>query len=416
MKLFFFLLWLAVLLARLALRRLNLRHLSDCHDVVPEGFEGVIDVATLRRAADYTLALNRLGLAELLAGQLLLGGFFFAGWLAAYDRWVGALGWTFIWQGLVFFLGLALLNWAASIPFDLYHRFRLEKRFGFNTMTLALWAADQLKGLVISGILLGLLLAGAFTLVEHSPDWWWLWVWGFFVLVSLVLMYLSPVLIEPWFFKFSAVARDGLEAEIRALMQQAKLPVSRVLQVDASRRSRHSNAYFTGIGRVKRIVLFDTLLEQMENREILAVLAHEAGHWKKKHVLKRMLLSQGAALLACLAAFLLLRRGVAGPWLNLPHLSFFAEVTILAFLGGLLGFLLTPLGSWLSRRDEWQADRFALRLLGEGRPLASALIKLSRENLANLHPHPWYAWFYYSHPPVTERVAFLHNPLRGRGA
>jgi STE24 endopeptidase len=192
-------------------------------------------------------------------------------------------------------------------------------------------------------------------------------------------------------------------------MEKAGLRVDNVFQVDASKRSRHSNAYFSGIGRVKRIVLFDTLLESMSRREILAVLAHEVGHWKKKHVLKRIILTEIVALGAIFLAYKLL------VWEHLPGLigleqgSFYVRVIILGFLGSLLMFPLTPALSFLSRKHEWQADRFARELTGRPLDLADALIKLSKENLANLHPHPLYAAFYYSHPPVVERVRRLQK-------
>jgi STE24 endopeptidase len=194
-------------------------------------------------------------------------------------------------------------------------------------------------------------------------------------------------------------------------MERAGLKVSRVFQVDASRRSRHSNAYFTGIGRVKRIVLFDTLIEQMSHDEILAVLAHEVGHWKKRHVLKGIVLSEGLALIGLFLAYKLVS------WDGLPRLtglsaaSFYARALILGFIGSLAAFPLTPLFSYVSRRYEGEADRFASELTRRPEAMASALVKLSSENLSNLHPHPLYAKFYYSHPPVVERI----RSLKGRG-
>ncbi len=190
-------------------------------------------------------------------------------------------------------------------------------------------------------------------------------------------------------------------------MERAGLRVSRVFQVDASRRSRHSNAYFTGIGRVKRIVLFDTLIAQMTHDEILAVLAHEAGHWKKRHVLKRLAMSEAVAFIGLFIAFFLTGWGGLPRMIGLEEASFSARMVVIGFLGSLVLFPLTPLFSYLSRRDEREADRFASEVGGHPSAMASALVKLSRENLSNLHPHPWYASFYYSHPPVVERIREL---------
>jgi STE24 endopeptidase len=314
--------------------------------------------------------------------------------------------------GLLFFLFLTLAQTLLDIPFSLYNTFRIENRYGFNTTTKGLWLADLLKSTAITMLLLSLLVSGAFTSIRWSPGFWWLWVWGFFAAVTIFLIYIAPYVIEPLFFKFSPVEEEGLEEEIRVMMEKTGVKVSRVMQVDASRRSRHSNAYFTGIGRVKRIVLFDTLLTQMNHREILAILAHELGHWKKGHILKRLILTETGGLLALYVAFRLLQWGGLPGLIGLTQSSFPAQLVILMFLGSLVAFPFTPLSSWLSRRHERQADLFACELSGAPDALAAALIKLSGENLANLHPHPIYAKFYYSHPPVVERVRRLWQNVK----
>lgn len=399
--------YLLMLAARHLLRWLNLRHLRRHAGTVPAGFEQAIDSGMLEKAALYTLARGRLEAIQSLAGSLVLLLLLFGGLLSLYDRWIVSLCDSFLLRGLLFFGGLFLMTGLLDIPFSLYRNFRLEARFGFNTLTFRLWLADLFKATTLSTLVAGLLTAGALTLVRLSPGWWWLWVWGFFALVTLFLIYLSPYVIEPLFFKFEPIRREELNKKIRALMEKAGLLVERVQQVDASRRSRHSNAYFTGIGKVKRIVLFDTLLEQMADEEVLAVLAHEAGHWKKGHVWKRLAVMEGGSLAAFYVAFRLLQWGGLPGLLGLAELSFYSQVVILAFLGALASFPLTPLFSWLSRQAERQADRFADGLTDAPQHLAAALVKLARENLANLHPHPLYAWFYYSHPPVVERVRKL---------
>lgn len=400
-----------VLCVEYVLDALNLRHLRRHGQEVPAEFAGHVDAALLARTSAYTLARDRLALCESLLGNLLLGIFLFGGLLGLYDRWIAGFSDSFILSGLLFFFGLGLARGLLDVPFSLYRHFVVEERFGFNTLTWRLWLADLLKGTLISLILSGLLLSGALWLVQADPQHWWLWVWAFLALFSLFLMYLSPYVIEPLFFKFAPIRVEGLEERIRALMEKAGLRVSRVFQVDASRRSRHSNAYFTGIGRVKRIVLFDTLLAQMDQDEILAVLAHEVGHWKKRHVLKRLLWAQVLILGGLFLAHRLMAAEVLPGLLGLEQASFFAQLMILSLLASLTGFVLTPLASWVSRRDEYQADRFACELGGDPRALASALVKLSRENLANLHPHPWYAAFHYSHPPVVERIRKLREGI-----
>lgn len=409
MTLTLLLFWLATIAVGLGLRYLNLRHLKAHGGAVPAGFEDQIDGATLQRAVDYTLARSRFGLVESLFEDVLLFLFYFGGLLPLYDRWVVGVTGSYLGDGVLFFLGLVLIQTILGIPFGLWRTFRLEARFGFTTSGLGLWLADLVKSLLISGMLLGGLTAGALALVRARPADWWLWVWLLLVGVAVLLLYLSPVVIEPLFFKFTPVRREGLEAGIQELAATAGLKVSAVRQVDASRRSRHSNAYFTGIGRVKRIVLFDTLLEKLEDGEILAVLAHEIGHWHHGHVRRRLIGTALLALAGCCWAWLLLA------WSGLPRLfglgevSFYGRVTLVFFLAGLARFCFVPLLSSSARRHERQADRYAAAISGRPEALASALVKLSRDNLSNLHPHPWYSAWYDSHPPVVRRVARLKD-------
>ncbi len=400
-------LYLLVLAAGYALQLLNLRHLKRHGDRVPPGFEGAVDRQDLARISAYTVALNRVGLAESVVDSLLLLLFVFGGWLPLYDQWIASLSGSFVLSGILFAFGLQLAKGVVAIPFSLYRNFVVENRYGFNTMTIGLWLADLGRGLLVSSILLGLLLGAGFWVVQASPDLWWFWGWGCFAAFTLLVMYLSPYLIEPLFFKFEPIRQRSLEESIRDLMQRAGLQVSRVFQVDASRRSRHSNAYFTGIGRVKRIVLFDTLIEQMGASEILAILAHEVGHWKKRHIFKRLVRVECAALAGLYLAYGLIEWGGLPGLFGLAPVSFAAQFVLLSVAATIVLFPLTPLSSWSSRRHERQADDFACTLSGDPAALASALVKLCRENLANLHPHPLYAAFYYSHPPVVDRVQLL---------
>ncbi len=406
-----FIAYLIVLGTGYWLRYLNLTHLKVHGGTVPPEFQGVIDPALLKKISDYTIDNSRVGLFESIVGNFLTVLFLFGGLLGVYDRWVLSVTGSLLWGGLLFTFILLYAGMLIDIPFSLTRNFKIENRYGFNTMTLRLWLTDLLKSIAISSVLGSVVVLSALAIIQYSPAWWWLWVWMFFLVFSIFVMYISPFVIEPLFFKFEPVNAEGLEENVRVLMERAGLKVSRVFQVDASRRSRHSNAYFTGIGRVKRIVLFDTLIEHMTREELLAVLAHEAGHWKKRHVLKRLVLSEAMAFCGLFLAYHLLAwKGLPG-MIGLADASFFARVVILGFLSSLVMFPLTPLFSYLSRRDEREADHYAFELTGRPDAMASALVKLSRENLANLHPHPLYAKFHYSHPPVAERV----RELQGRG-
>lgn len=407
--------YLIVLATGYWLKFLNLSHLKAHGRTVPPEFKGVIDPAHLKKISDYTFENSRVGLFESILGNLFTVLFLFGGLLGVYDHWVSTVSGSLLWGGLLFSFILMYAGMLIDIPFSLFRNFKIENRYGFNTMTLRLWLTDLLKSIAISSVLGAAVVLSALAIIQNSPAWWWLWVWTFFLAFSIFIMYISPFVIEPLFFKFEPVKAEGLEAKVRVLMERAGLKVGHVFQVDASRRSRHSNAYFTGIGRVKRIVLFDTLIEQMTHEEILAVLAHEVGHWKKRHVMKRIVLTETMAFCGLFLAFHLLRWDGLPGMIGLNDASFFARVVILGFLSSLVMFPLTPFFSYLSRRDEREADCFASDLTGRPEAMASALVKLSRENLANLHPHPLYAKFHYSHPPVVERIRRLREEGCGTG-
>lgn len=393
------------------LRFLNLQHMKRYGDGVPEGFEGYIDGPALRKTVAYTIETSSLSFIESVFGNIIAIVFLFGGVLGLYNRWIGSLDLPFVIRGILFFLLLALVNTLFSIPFSLYSTFRIENKYGFNTMTWKLWASDQFKSLLLSASVLGIIIAGGLFIVQQSPAHWWLFVWGFFFVLSIFLMYVSPYVIEPLFNKFTPLEGGELEEKIRDLMNRVGIRVSRVFTIDASKRSRHTNAYFTGIGRVKRIVLFDTLMELMSQPEVLAVLAHEGGHWNKKHVLKRIILLELMSLAGVYLSFVALRSNLLSEIFGLKGDAFFAELVILGFIFGMAAFPFTPLMSFFSRRHEDEADRFAVELTRDPGSLATSLIKLSKDNLSNLHPHPLYAKFYYSHPPIVERV----KKIRGGG-
>ncbi|MFH1434665.1 MAG: M48 family metallopeptidase [Pseudomonadota bacterium] len=404
LKFIFLAAYAAVMLFEYSLKLMNLRHLKQRGGSVPPEFEGEIDGALLAKTRDYTVERSRFGFIESIFDSLLIILFIFGGILDRYTTWVHSFDLPFIVTGLVFFLVLSAASTIVSIPFSLYADFKIENKYGFNTMTWKLWITDFIKSQIISVVLTGIVGSASLALVQASPDFWWLFVWLFALLFGIFIMYISPYLIEPLFNKYVPVTEEGLEKGIRELMERAGMKVSKVLVVDASKRSRHTNAYFTGIGRVKRIVLYDTLIASMDRDEILAVLAHEAGHWKKKHVFKRIVAMEALLLAGIFIAHRVLCSGFLLSSFDIGTSSFFANVLLLGFAASLVLFPLTPLSSFLSRRHEREADSFACGLIARPENLASALVKLSRDNLANLYPHPFFAAFYYSHPPILQRV------------
>src|SRR5882724_10584734 len=403
------LVFVAIAGARLGLSWLNLHHLKREGHLVPHALEREVDVAKLRKISAYTAERARFGLVRGAASSLMTGAFVFGGGLALYDAWVAKLTSSFVASGVAFVAGLLLLGALFEIPFQLYGDFRIEQRHGFNRQTPALWWSDWLKSTGLSLLLSGALTAGALLLVHAASSSWWIWVSALVSAVSLLLTFISPYVIEPLFYKLEPLEVEGLSSGIRAMTEKAGVHVGRVLKMDASRRSSHSNAYFTGLGRVKRVVLFDTLLAHMKEAEILAVLAHELGHWKKHHVLFRMLVMQVVLVASAYLAFRLVPSAALPKLIGAGSASFVARVVTLMLAGSTLLFPMTPLLSAWSRHDERQADRFAVALHGHAHDLADALAKLGTENLSNLHPHPLYAAFYYSHPPLVERIGALRS-------
>lgn len=397
-------LYLLVTLLRYSLNFLNLNHLKKYGNDIPSELEGHIDKGLLRKVTDYTVERMRFGFIGSIFNNIVVVVFMFGGLLNVYNSWIVSLNWSFVLSGIFFFLFLSYAGTLLSIPFDLYSTFKIENKYGFNTMTPKLWLIDFLKSILLSTVLSGIVVSVGLWIIQLSPNYWWLWVWGFFLIFSLFMMYISPYVIEPLFNKFTPIEEKGLEDKIKELLQKINIKVSKVFKMDASKRSRHTNAYFTGIGRVKRIILYDTLLEKMDQDEILSVLAHEAGHWKKKHVLKMIFVLELISLIGIYISFRILQTDLLTELFQIKQGTFFAKVVILGFIGSIVSFPFIPISNYISRRFEKESDRFACKLTGNPESMTTALIKLSKDNLSNLHPHPLYAAIYYSHPPVVKRI------------
>jgi STE24 endopeptidase len=398
------------------LDRLNVFYLRKVGDTVPEVFRDTIDLEKLKKIRAYTVDSANFGILSTLASQVFFLLLLLSGFLPDLVRTIQQTGWGGIVQGLVFFAAFSLLVDLFQVPFDLYDTFIIENRYGFNTKTLKLWIADLLKGLVLSALLGGILLGLFLSLATHGGKHWWLWAWVFVGAFELLMMWLYPVILAPLFNKFVPVENPELVRRVEALMRKAGLRSKGVFKMDASRRSRHTNAYFTGLGRSKRIVLFDTLMDSHTPEEIEAVLAHEIGHWKKKHILKQLILVEALSL----AGFYLLSRLLPWPFVyqtfGFRGPILYAGLLLIGVLFSPLGFFAHPLEAAFSRRMEREADDYALKSIPSAAPLVNAFKRLAADNLSNLTPHPIYAWFYYSHPPLAERIIRLQkaSPRDGR--
>ena len=415
-----FLLWafLGVYLLRSVtqylLTRLNISHVRKHGFTAPVPFRDLIDQEKLKQIAAYTIDSENFGIFETLLSQGLFLIILLSGvlpWLVKIiDSWEVSL----ILAGLIFFALLAIAGSLLRIPLSLYETFVIEGRHGFNVMTLRMWIIDLLKTMIMSAILGGLLLALLFFLVIYGGRVWWIWAWGVTGAFELLMLWLFPVVIAPLFNKFEPIQNKTLEDRIGTLMGKAGLRVKGVFQMDAGKRSKHTNAFFTGVGRTKRIVLFDTLLASHTEEEILAVLAHEVGHWKKKHVLKQIALLEILSLAVFFVAAELLDWQLLYQTFGFQRPTFYIGLFLIAALIGPLGYFVQPVESAIVRRLEIEADDYSLELMQGGKPMRHALKRLACDNLANLTPHPLYAWFYYSHPPLAERISRLEREEKRR--
>jgi len=391
-------------LVRFVLNRLNIGHLKAHGHEVPGVFADEIDSETLSKMNEYTMVNSRMASVEDLCEDLFIVLIVLTGFLPGLAGLIESYGLHFIVSGLLFLLAASFVMSLIGIPFDLYRNFVIEKRFSFNNMTLSIWLSDLFKGIVVSGILMGVFIALFLSIVHYAPDMWWLFVSIFFILFQLFVMWLYPVVIAPLFNKFEPIEDVEVRQGIISLMNSAGLNVKGLYKMDAGKRSRHSNAYFTGIGKSKRIVLYDTLLETHKPDEIAAVLAHELGHWKRGHIKKQLALLSLTSILFMYITFVLVNWSGLYIGFGFEKVILYAGLFLVTLAARPVFFFLTPFSCILSRHFERQADEYAAILQAKPESLVLALKHLAKENLANLHPHPLYAWFYYSHPPITERI------------
>lgn len=400
------------LLAGLALRywlsSRQIRHVAQHRNAVPGAFAHQVSLAAHQKAADYTLAKSRLGLLEMALGSAVLLGWTLLGGLNALNQalvhWLG----TGMVQQMALLIAFALIGSLIDLPMTLYQTFVLEEKFGFNKMTLKLWLADTLKSTLI-GAAIGLPIVALILWVMGAlGHYWWLWAWGLWMGFNLLLLMIYPTFIAPLFNQFKPLDDEALKTRVSALMQRCGFAAKGLFVMDGSKRSAHANAYFTGFGASKRVVFYDTLLAKLSPGEVDAVLAHELGHFKYKHVMKRIVSMfamslAGFALLGWLASRSWFYQGlgiapnVAGPNDALALLIFMMVIP-------LFSFFISPLFAQLSRKHEFEADAYAVQQTS-GADLTSALLKLYEDNASTLTPDPVYVRFYYSHPPASERLA-----------
>jgi STE24 endopeptidase len=397
------------LLVKFWLASRQIRHVAQHRQAVPKAFAGRITLAAHQKAADYTLAKGRLGLLEMALSAAVLLGWTLLGGLSALNQWLLAwLGGGMV-QQVALLMAFALVGSLIDLPMTLYQTFVLEERFGFNKMTFKLWLADLLKSSVV-GVLIGLpIVALILWVMGAAGSLWWLWAWGLWMGLNLLLLVIYPTLIAPLFNKFQPLEDETLKLRVTALMQRCGFSAKGLFVMDGSKRSAHANAYFTGFGAAKRVVFYDTLLAKLSAAEVDAVLAHELGHFKHKHIIKRIV----SMFAMSLAGFALLGWLAAQAWFYvglgvMPNMAAGAPNDALALLlfslsVPVVSFFISPLFAQISRQHEFEADAYAVAQTS-GADLSTALLKLYEDNAATLTPDPLYVKFYYSHPPASERL------------
>ena len=385
----------------------HIRHITSHRDVVPAAFRDKIPLDAHRKAADYNCAKTRLGMLEIVVSAALVLAWTLAGGLDLLDSLVRAGGLADLWTGLLLALSVALISSLPGLPLTIYRVFGLEQRFGFNKMNLRLFVTDLLKNtllMLLTGVPLILL---ALWFMDNAGAWWWLYVWLTWLGFNLLMTWAYPAFIAPLFNRFKPLENAELRGRVEALLARSGFASEGIYVMDGSARSTHGNAYFTGLGANKRIVFFDTLLDQLSHDEIEAVLAHELGHFRRGHVKQRLVIMGTVFLLG----FFLLGQLLNMPWfyagLGVATPSTYMALILFVLVAPAFTLFLQPLFSFVSRRHEFEADEFATV---QARPedLISALVKLYRENANTLTPDPWHSAFHDSHPPAPIRIAHLN--------
>ncbi len=391
----------------LTLTLLNLGHVRRNAYAVPPAFAGVVDAQTHERSVSYTLVHGRFGLVSGAVSSAALLAIVLTGFFGVLDSAARSLPLHPYLQGILFIAAVSLVFGAIRLPFTLYSTFTIEARFGFNKTTPKLFVIDMLKGLAISAAIGIPVLLALFWFMDRTGPFWWIWAFAAMTAFQLVMSILAPLVIAPMFNKFTPLPDGPLKEKIVELADRLRFRTKGIFVVDSSKRSRHSNAYFTGLGRAKRIVLFDTLVSSNTEEEIVSVLAHEIGHEKRHHVTKGLAVSVAISL----AGFWILSLLVHWPPLyqafGFAQPGYHSLLVLVAFCSGPFTFFLQPLFTMRSRKQEYEADRFAVKSVGTAAGLKSALLRLSKDNLSNLSPHPLYSFFHYSHPTLAERIAAL---------
>jgi STE24 endopeptidase len=389
---------------------LNLKHSKRVKENPPQEVLRVVKEDNLKKAISYLFAKTKARLLGKAVHIPVFFGLFLSGALVWYSNYVNDLTQSEILRGVIFLYSFAVFFMIVGLPTNIYKTFVVERNFGFNRYTPVLYLIDKLKMLVITFIMMAISLSAVITIIRFAGPLWWLYAAILGSLVMLVVAFIWPGFLSAVFNKYERLEEGSLRDKINSLAGKAKFAVDNILRMDASKRSAHTNASFSGVGKKRRIVLYDTLLENSTDQEIIAVLAHEIGHYKLKHIQKKLL--WGILLMfGCFFVMgLLINRDFIYNWFGFEK-SIYLGIFLISVLFSPVKAVFTPIGSLFSRKQEYEADRYALELLDDKQDMIKALLSLNRSNLSNPYPHPFYSRWYYSHPTLLERVGALERVM-----
>lgn len=400
----FLLFYLAYLVVEIGLDILNLRHMDKHKHNIPDLFVGIYSEQDYKKSIEYTKAKTHLKIVGLVIKSAFLFALILTGFFGALDMWLAGIIADPFWRGLAYPFAVFAIFYVFGLPQSYYHQFVLEERFGFNRMDIKTFVTDQVKAIFLS-VLLGLpLLAALLWIIKESGESWWIFGFALIMGFQLFTAAIYPVFLAPLFNKFTPLVEGSLKTKIENLAKDLQFRMAGIFTIDGSKRSSHSNAFFAGLGAMRRIVLFDTLVEKHSENEIVGVIAHEIGHNAKKHIQKSLMLSS----VVIFAMFYVLAQALVWPpfftALGAYEPSVHVGLVLFMLFSGVFMFPISPVFTLLSRINEFEADEFSVHTTRNKEHLKTALIKLTKENLGNLTPHPWYSAYHYSHPTTLERV------------
>lgn len=389
----------------IVVERININYLKERGQKIPVPFQDVVHEKEFKKIIQYTSEQVQFKIFQTIVTKALFLFIIISGILPWFNEKLANT--NFLSAGLIFFALIGLAEFLIGLPFEFYHSFIIEDRYGFNTKTVKIWISDILKSLLVMVVLGGMLLSALLLILKYAQWYWWVWAWFIFTSFQLIMVFLYPRFIAPLFNRFTQLESRELKSAIQRLAKRENMSIQEIYQMDATQRTRHTNAYLSGLGKTKRIVLFDSLIQSYKQDEILAIIAHEIGHFKKKHIKKQLIITGFASLFLFFFASKLIACNVMYKSFGFSDTPYYVGLFLVGILWAPANFLLSPIGMAVSRKFEREADYYSLKILGTEKPLSNALKKMAKDNLSNLIPHPIYVFFNYSHPPLVERIRYL---------